>query len=137
VSNGTGGFGRVVRSVLAVFAGLVVVVVISEGLDFVLRSLGIFPPFDQVAAFTTPMFAAALVYRTLAGVVGGYIAAALAPANPIAHALVLGAIGLGLSTLGAVMMWGVGPAWYPITLAVLALPSAWLGGRFYQRGAGV
>jgi hypothetical protein len=60
----------------------------------------------------------------------------LSPVNPMAHAVVLGLIGLALSATGAVMMWGVGPAWYPITLAVLALPSAWLGGRLHQRRSG-
>ena len=75
------------------------------------------------------MLLAATVYRTLAGVVGGYTAAALAPMQPLRHAIILGLIGLALSTTGAIVMWGVGPAWYPIALAVLALPSAWLGGR--------
>jgi hypothetical protein len=133
MSNAASGFGRAARSAGAVLAGLVAVVVISEGIDFVLRSVGAFPAFDQVAAFTTGMFVAALVYRTAAGVVGGYIAAMLAPVSPLAHAVVLGVIGLALSTAGAIAMWGVGPAWYPITLAVLALPSAWLGGRIYLR----
>ena len=119
----------IARSTFAVFAGLLAVVILSEGTDAVLRTANIFPPRDDVAAYTTGMLLAATVYRTLAGVVGGYTAAALAPLQPLRHAIALGFIGLALSMTGAIVMWGVGPAWYPIALAVLALPSAWLGGR--------
>ena len=125
------------RSVLAVIAGLAAVIVLSEGTDFVLRSAGLFPPLEDAGAYTTAMFAAAAVYRTLAGVVGGFVAASLAPRAPVAHALVLGAIGLALNIAGAIAMWGVGPAWYPLILAALALPSTWLGGALAMRRAQV
>lgn len=121
------------KSVTAIILGLVAVVVLSEGTDFVLRSLGVFPPLDQQGAYTDQMFAAALVYRTLAGVVGGYVTAALAPARSLLHATILGLIGLALSTTGAVAMWEVGHNWYPVSLAALALPSAVLGGWIYGR----
>ncbi len=117
------------RSILSVFAGLVVVVVLSEGTDALLRWVGLLPPREAVAS--SAMLVAATVYRTAAGVVGGYVAAALAPSRALAHALALGVIGLALGTTGAIVMWGVGPAWYPIALAILALPSAWLGGKLY------
>jgi len=26
----------------------------------------------------------------------------------------------------------MGPAWYPISLAVLAIPECWVGGKLYQ-----
>ena len=47
------------------------------------------------------------------------------------HALTLGVIGFVLSSLGAVggIMQDLGPAWYPILLALSSLPTAWLGGR--------
>lgn len=123
------------RSIGAVFAGLIAVVVLSEGTDFLLRAGGFFPPLEAgMEGLTDEKLALAFAYRTVAGVVGGYIAAALAPSRALAHALVLGLIGVGLSTLGAVVMWGVGPAWYPIALAVVALPAAWLGGWMQQRG---
>jgi hypothetical protein len=128
------GFGGVVRSVFAVFAGLLTVVILSEGTDFVLRSFGVLPPLEAgMGAYTTAMLGAATAYRTLAGVVGGYVTASLAPARATRHALVLGGIGTVLSVIGLVVMWGVGPAWYPIALAVLAMPSAWLGGRLRGR----
>jgi hypothetical protein len=52
------------------------------------------------------------------------------------HALVLGALGLAVSTLGAVVTWNKGPAfgphWYPLALVVLAMPQAWVGGKLYE-----
>jgi hypothetical protein len=46
------------------------------------------------------------------------------------HALVLGFIGLALSTAAAVVLipMDLGPAWYPIALAVLSVPCAFVGG---------
>lgn len=116
------------KSVTAIILGLVTVVVLSEGTDFILRTAGIFPPLDQQDAYTDQMFAAALVYRTLAGVAGGYVAAWLAPSPGLMHAGILGLIGLALSTAGVVTMWELGHNWYPISLAVVALPSALVGG---------
>lgn len=51
------------------------------------------------------------------------------------HAVVLGLIGLIVGTAGAVatIPMDLGPAWYPIALAVTALPCGWLGGFLYTR----
>ena len=68
-------------------------------------------------------------YRFLFDVAGSYLTARLAPDRPMRHALALGAIGLVLSIAGAVALWSVGPAWYPLGLAASALPCAWLGAR--------
>lgn len=72
-------------------------------------------------------------YRIVYGIAGGYIAALLAPNRPIGHALVLGVIGVGLSTLGAVGTWNegpeFGPKWYPLALVAISLPCSWVGGR--------
>jgi hypothetical protein len=70
-------------------------------------------------------------------VLGCYVTARLAPSKPLAHALVLGGIGVVLSVLGAIAMWGAGPAWYSLTIIAIAPPCAWLGGilRLRQLGA--
>ena len=72
----------------------------------------------------------ALVYRCTYAVFGCCLAAQLAPRNPMRHALVLGVIGLLLSTAGAIaaIPMDLGPAWYPVALALTALPCAWLAG---------
>ena len=105
------------RSIGALLAGFVAVVVLSLGTDLALHAAGIFPPLDQRMS----------VYA----VVGGYVTARLAPDRPMGHALVGGLIGVGLSTLGAVLTWNraLGPHWYPLALIVTALPTAWVGGK--------
>jgi hypothetical protein len=122
----------VLRSITSVLAGLVAVVVLSVGSDLALQAAGVFPPFSQPKLFTAPLLGLATVYRSLYGVAGGYLAARLAPDRPMGHALALGAVGLAVSITGAVAMWGVGPAWYPLALVVLAVPCAWAGGHFHQ-----
>jgi hypothetical protein len=70
-------------------------------------------------------------YRIVYGIVASYIIARLAPDRPMLHAMIGGFVGLLLSTLGAVATWNRGPAfgphWYPVSLIVSALPTAWIG----------
>jgi multisubunit Na+/H+ antiporter MnhB subunit len=119
------------KSIGAVLAGFVAVVVLSLGTDLVLHATGVFPPWDQ--RMSDALFLLATVYRTIYCIAGSYIAARLAPDRPMAHALVLGVVGLVVSTAGAVATWNKGPEfgphWYPVALIVTAIPCAWLGGR--------
>lgn len=139
---------RVLRSIGAVLAGFVAVVILSLGTDMVLHATGVFPPWGQ--PMSDALFLLATVYRTIYSVVGSYLAARLAPNRPMQHALALGVVGLPVSTAGAVATWDrgpeFGPHWYPLALIVLAMPGAWVGGRLhgtratgnaaYQQGAG-
>ncbi len=120
---------RIGRSIGALFAGFVVVVVLSLGTDLALHAAGIFPALGQ--RMSDALFVLATVYRTLYGVVGSYVTARLAPDRPMGHALVGGLIGVALSTLGAVVTWNkdLGPHWYPLALIATAMPTAWLGGK--------
>lgn len=47
--------------------------------------------------------------------------------------LILGVVGTLLGLLGIAMTYGkgMGPDWYPVALAVLAVPQSWLGGYLY------
>jgi hypothetical protein len=122
---------RILRSIAAVFAGVVAVFILSLGTDLVMHGTGIFPPWFQ--AMSDALFVLALAYRIVYGVAGGYIAARLAPDRPMLHALVLGVVGFALSIAGAVGTWNrgpeFGPKWYPLALVATALPCAWVGGR--------
>ena len=122
---------RLLRSFAAVLAGIVVVFVLSLGTDQVMHALEIYPPWGEPMV-GTGLYVLALSYRIIYGIVGGYVTARLAPHAPVGHALVLGVVGLALSTAGAVAMWNFGPHWYPIALALTALPCAWLGGVLYR-----
>jgi disulfide bond formation protein DsbB len=82
-----------------------------------------------------------------AGIVGIAVGAVLAyatdymleavgilPGDTLYVSWILGVIGFIVSMAGAIATWNMnlGPHWYAITLAVLAFPSAWLGGKWYQ-----
>ena len=119
------------RSAVALLAGFVVGVVLSLGTDIVMHLLGVLPALGQPAG-DKPLLLAT-IYRTVYSVIATYITARLAPNRPMGHALVGGAIGFVICTLGAVVTWNKGPAfgphWYPVALMVLAMPTAWLGGK--------
>jgi hypothetical protein len=84
---------RVLRSVLAVLAGIVAVILLSIVTDMALVAIGTFPSLREPQLFTTPMLLLATVYRSLYGIAGSYIAAMLAPRRPMAHALAIGGVG--------------------------------------------
>ena len=122
------------RSIAAVLAGFVAVVILSLGADFVLHASGVFPPLGQL--MSDALLLLATVYRTVFAIAGCYLTARLAPDRPMRHAMVGGVIGLVLSTVGAVVTWNQGPAfgphWYPIALIATALPCAWVGGKLRE-----
>ncbi|MGH9874142.1 MAG: hypothetical protein ACRD9S_16960 [Pyrinomonadaceae bacterium] len=91
---------RILRRIGAVFAGLVVVAVLDLGIDSILHATGVYPPWFQ--PMSTRLWLLAIGYRTVDGITGGYVAARLAPDRPVTHALVLGGIGIVLSTLGVI-----------------------------------
>jgi hypothetical protein len=74
-------------------------------------------------------YAIATLYRSAAAVVGGYVAALLAPNAPVGHAVILGAIGTLAALAGVLTHLSMPHLWYPIALVVTALPCSWLGGR--------
>lgn len=112
-------------------AGIVFGVVLSIGTDLVMHALGYLPTLGERASDGSLMVAT--LYRTVYGVLGAYLTARLAPSRPMLHAMVLGTLGFIVSIAGAVATWNKGPAfgphWYPVALVVLALPTAWAGGR--------
>jgi hypothetical protein len=117
-----------------VLLGFVAVVVLSLATDQILHVLKVYPPWGQ------PMpdpgdNALALAYRCVYGVAGGYLTVRFAPRAPMRHALILGAIGTVVGAIGAAatIPMNLGPAWYPIALALSGLPTAWLGGRLFLR----
>jgi hypothetical protein len=122
---------RLGRSVAAVVAGLLTIVILSTATDMVLHATGVYPPAGQ--PMDDALFLLATAYRIVYGVAGCYIAARLAPDRPMQHALVLGVVGVVVSIAGAVATWNRGPAfgpkWYPLAVIAIALPCAWAGGR--------
>lgn len=120
------------RSIGAVLAGLVAVFVLSLGTDQVLHVLQVYPPWGQ-PMYDPGLNLLALSYRIVIGILGGYVTARAAAQAPMAHALALGIVGLALSTAGGVAMQNLSPPWYPLALALTAVPCAWLGGMLHRR----
>jgi len=129
------GSRRILRRIVAVVAGFLVVGILDTAIDVVLHATGVYPPWFKPMA--TPLWFLAIGYRMIDGVIGGYIAAWLAPDRPVMHALALGILGFLISIAGVLATWDkgpeFGPKWYPLALVVIALPCALLGGRLRAR----
>jgi MFS-type transporter involved in bile tolerance (Atg22 family) len=129
--------GRLGRSVGAVLAGLVAIVVTHTGTDAILHATGVFPAAGY--AMSDALFGLATSYRVVFSVLGAALTAYLAPARPLKHALVLGGIGIAGSFAGLLATFGkgpeFGPLWYPIALMLTSLPACWLGATLTKRAA--
>jgi len=126
---------NIFRSIAAILAGMIVGIALSLVTDLFVHKIGFFAsPGGQ--AESGPLLVAT-AYRTVYGVIGAYVAARLAPARPMLHALTLGFLGFLVSIFGAAYTWNrgaeYGAHWYPVALVVLALPTAWLGGWLRER----
>jgi hypothetical protein len=126
---------RPLRSIWAVFAGLLFIFIVTTIVDVVLHATGVFPPWGK--AMSDALFGVATAYRIVISIAGCYIAARLAPDRPMTHALWLGAIGVVISAIGAAVTWNkgaeFGPHWYPLLLVVVAMPCAWVGGKLFTK----
>lgn len=120
------------KSIWAVFAGFLTVVILSTATDLIFEGLGVFPPIGQ-GIFITWMLALALSYRLIYTVMGGYITAKLAPQNPMKHVTVLAVIGTIAGFIGIFVGWNMSEHWYPIALAVTAFPCTWYGGKLREK----
>jgi hypothetical protein len=122
------------RSAGAVFLGFITVVVLTLGTDQLLHVLPVYPPWGQ-PMYDPGLNLLALSYRIIYTVLGSYITASFAPHSPMLHVWALGVIGFIVGMAGAIaaMPMNLGPAWYPIAIALTALPCAWLGGVLRTR----
>ncbi len=120
------------RSVWAVAAGVIFIVVVTTLVDIVMHATGIYPPWEQPIDDTLALLATS--YRIVISIAGAWLTARLAPADPMKHAMILGYVGTLMGLVGLVATWnmGMGPRWYPIALAVLAIPQCWAGGTIYM-----
>jgi len=124
---------RITRRVLAVLGGFVAIVILSIAVDTVLEQT-VLPGLAHGEA-TNAVWAMVTGYRFVISIFGCWLAARLAPDRPMAHAMMLGIVGLLVSGLGVYFYQeGMGPFWYPVALVLTALPSGWIGGWLYTRG---
>lgn len=116
------------RSIGAVALGLVFIAASHTAIDSTLEGIGVLPKGHFNVG--TPLILLVILYRTIFSFLGCYLTARIAPSRPLKHALILGAIGTGLSIVGVVVTFNlnIAPLWYGISLVVIALPTAWLAG---------
>jgi hypothetical protein len=124
------------RSIVSVLAGFLACALLSLGTDQILHMLKVYPPWGE-PMWDPGLNALALAYRCVYTVASGYITARLAPRNPMRHVWVLAFLGFAMAVLGVVATSGLnlGPRWFPISLAVTALPLVWLGGVLHRQCA--
>lgn len=123
---------NILRSIGAVLAGFIIIVITHTGTDAILENTGVLPKGNL---FVSPgLILLVIGYRAVFSLIGCYITAWLAPHSPMKHALALGGVGMLLSTAGAIATanMNLGPAWYAWTLVAISLPIAWLGGKLYE-----
>lgn len=120
----------ILKSIVAIIAGFALGAILSGGTDFLLNKLGIISMenFKQNSVLTICFV---ILYRFAFNVIGCYLTAKLAPNNPMKHCIIIGVIGTVLGILGSVVMWDKAVPFYNISIILISLPSAWLGGKLY------
>lgn len=119
---------EILKSIGAVIAGFLALVILSVITDSILEKTGIMKtePFVENSVW---LIVTIILYRTIFNTFGCYLTARLAPNKPMKHAIILGIIGVVLTIVGLIAAWDIPPRWYPISLIILTLPAAWLGGK--------
>lgn len=133
-------FKSVLQSIGAVLAGYVVSAILTGILIAVLGML--FP--ESYKPENTEWVVFNVIYGCAFAVIGGYVAARLAPSHPFIHAIVLGVLmavfalitGYAISAAPPTPEYLNQPGWYYPTLAVTVLPSILLGAWLYMRNIG-
>lgn len=122
---------NILKNIGAVLAGLIFIGVTHSAIDAILESAGVLPKGHLNVGAGLILFV--IFYRAVFSFAGCYLTAKLAPRNPMKHSLILGGIGTGLSAVGAIVTadMNLGPAYYAWSLALIALPIAWLAGKAY------
>jgi hypothetical protein len=121
------------RSIGAVFAGLLFIVIVTTIVDVLLHQAHVYP--EMGVRMTQGLALLASSYRLVISIAGAFLTAKLSPGQPMRDAIVLGCVGTVLGTLGVVQTWNMdlGPRWYAVSLAVLAIPQCWFGGWLFLR----
>lgn len=117
-----------IRSVLAILAGVATLSAISFGIEAIANRAGL--------GHSLPATLFGFAYGVLSIAAGGYVTAWIARRAPLLYAAILGGLQT-LLTVGAMSaMWSHAPAINWIVTLVMTFPSALLGGWLFARRAG-
>jgi hypothetical protein len=109
------------RSLAALFAGMLIVIILSVGSDVLLEKT-IWPKVPLLVA---------LLYRTVYAAIGGFLTAMLSPSHQMRNVYTLAILGSILGILGALANWGRPDNWYPIALVIFSFAAVVGGGKLF------
>lgn len=123
---------NIFRGIAAIVVGILLGAILSIATDMVFEMSGLVPPIAARAANGSPTWflIVAIVYRSIYTVLSCYAGALVAPNHHMRYAVALGIIAFAANLAGTIGMWSLGQHWYPISLTILAIPCAWLGGMW-------
>ncbi|MBZ5694620.1 MAG: hypothetical protein LAN36_04580 [Acidobacteriia bacterium] len=127
-----------IRSVLAVLAGIVVLTITSFAIEAVADPLmlRVFPhalPDKAALSHNLPASLFLFAYTSLCVAAGGYVTAWLARRSPVRHAVAMGVVQVALTVLAMMSPRIVAPLRNWIATLVLTIPTAWCGGLLRAR----
>ena len=125
---------KIVRSVLAVLAGLVTLTVVSLALEAAANPLLMhaFPaalPNEAALSQNVPARLLTLLLTMASVAVGGYVTAWIASGAAARHAVIMGGIEVLMTIAAMLVLQDKAPLWSWIAAIVLIVPAAWLGSR--------
>lgn len=121
----------ILKSIGAVLTGFIFIGITHTSMDALLESTGVLPKGNLFVE--SRLILIVIGYRAVFSIAGCYISAWLAPNYPMRHSLALGILGAIFSTIGAITLGHLGPAWYAWTLVVISVPIGWLSGKLYEQ----
>jgi hypothetical protein len=112
-----------IRSILAIVAGIIVLTVASFAIEFAVNAA--LPGSDSAKLWM-------MAYSFLSVAAGGYTTARLASRSPFKHALIMGAIEMVMTIDAMYTFRGLAPLWTWLVSIALIIPAALLGARFHK-----
>ena len=127
-----------IRSILAVLAGIATLTAASFAIEAAVDPLlmRLFPqalPNEAAIAYNLPAMLLQVSYTTLCIIAGGYVTAWLARRARIQHAVIMGAIEVGLTVLAMRAFADKAPLRMWIASMMITAPAAWCGGVLAAR----
>ena len=127
-----------IRSVSAVLAGIAVLTVLSFAIEAAADPLllKMFPetlPDRAALSRNLPASLFMLAYTALSITAGGYVTAWLARRSPVRHAIIMGALEVGLTVLAMFAFPEQAPLRNWILSLTVIVPAAWWGGSIRAR----
>lgn len=116
------------RSILAVFAGMVLWAVLWLGSNAGIQAIAPESYDPEGMTASAGILALILFLSVFYSIVAGYLTATIARRKPIAHTVWLGVIQLAIGIFMQAQVWSQMPLWYHLPFLVLLIPGNVIGG---------